>query len=133
MHIHEQPAEDDSTDQALSPGPFTRGLDRRAEYDLQRIHVNASGAHGGAGIADQAIALVFEQIRSDLEVTLGQGTGDAHTTPWPLGLVQRQHVRRARRQAEAAADAGQHVVVLGIEPGVNGFEGGWRSHFVNCC
>jgi hypothetical protein len=62
---------------------------------------------------------VFDEVWGDLEMALGERTRDPNPTAWPFGFVHRQDVGRAGRQAQAAANAGEHVVVLVPESGMS--------------
>ena len=128
--VHEQPAEDQAAQQGLRPRPVAARFERRAQDHLERVHVHARRADRRARVADQAVRLVLEQVGGDRQVAFGQAAGHADASARSFRFVQRQDVRRAGRQAQAAADAGQHVVVFGRQLGVLGAESGRRGHHV---
>jgi hypothetical protein len=111
------------------PAAATRGLQGRAEIDLERVHVYPGRAHRRARVAHQTVQFVFDQVGRYRQVTLGKSAGHADPAARTFRLVHRQHIRRTRRQAQPAADAGQHVVVLGIEQRMRRPEG-WQGQGV---
>ena len=128
--VHEQPAKDQPPQQLDRPGTPPRpgfGLEHRSQHHLQRVHVHPGGADRRARVAHQAIQLVLDEVRRDFEMALGQRSGHANPPARPFGLVQRQHVRWTGRQAQPAANAGQHVCILVTQKWVRRFEGWQRA------
>ena len=90
-------------------------LDRGAQGDLHRVHVDAGRADRRAGVADQAVLLVLDQVGREGHLPLDQGAHQRDPPARALGLVHREQVGRARGQALAAADAAQHVQPLAAQ------------------
>jgi hypothetical protein len=96
--VHEEPAEDHPPKHLDRPGaPRRLGFERRSQRHLQRIHVHSGGADRRAGVAHQAIQLMLDEVRRNLQMTLGQRSGHTDPPARPFRLVQRKHVRWTRR------------------------------------
>jgi len=63
-HAGEEVAEDDLPNQSFLTPALDVRLDGRPKRDLERVHVDAGRADGGAGVADQAVRLVPEELGS---------------------------------------------------------------------
>ena len=115
--VGEETVEDEGTQNALPGRPAPLRLDGAAQGHLEWVHVHAGGADGGAGVADQAVLLVFHQVGRDREVAFGQGASHGDASAGSFRLVQREDVGGAGGEAQAAAHTGEHVVVLALQQG----------------
>jgi hypothetical protein len=58
---------------------------------------------------------MLQQVRGEGELALQKAAQHGDAAAWAFGFVAGQDVRRAGREACAAAHAGQHVAVLGLQ------------------
>ncbi len=93
-HVGEELPEHQMADGALPEGAPALRFDGGAEGHLKRVHVHPGRADGGAGVADEAVLLVLNQVGRQRDPAVLEHPHHRHPPAWPLALVTGQHVRR---------------------------------------